>query len=85
MRKFTPVPIVLMVIVSIVLASGVLFPDTGSLPRLPSGPGTIGGVLSSFFGSDGSAHNTDTLSGVYASGYLQNKDCSTDPVNNVWK
>lgn len=84
MRKLTPIPIILMVIASIVLASGVLFPDTPTLPRLPTGSGTIGGILSSLFDSDGTAQNTKMLSGVYASGYLHNMDCSSEPLNKVW-
>lgn len=83
-KSLTPIPIILMVIVSIVFASGILFPDTTSLPRYPTGSGTIGVTLSSLFDSDGTAHNTNMLSGVYASGYLHNMDCSSEPLNKVW-
>ncbi len=86
MKKSLLIPVAILTVGIVVFASGILFPDTVSLPRFPSGPGTIGGVLTSFFDSSaGSAHNTNKLWGITASGYLHNKDCSTDPVNSVWK
>ncbi|MBX9809188.1 hypothetical protein K2X92_02240 [Candidatus Gracilibacteria bacterium] len=82
-KKSVIVPIIaiIVIIVGVFATSG--FPDTGSLPRLPTGPGTIGGVLNSWFETDGSAKNTNTLSGVSATGYLQHNNC-TDPINNKW-
>jgi hypothetical protein len=83
-KKSVIIPIVaIVVIIGWVFASSGLFPDTASLPRVPIGPGTIGWVLYSWFESDGSAKNTNTLSGITSSGYLQNNNC-TDPINNKW-
>lgn len=84
MKKLSLIPLVVVVIAGIVFASGILFPDTGILPRLPSTPGTLWGVLG-FFQPDGTAPDANMLSGAYASGYLHNKDCSTEPINTVWK
>lgn len=82
-KKSVIVPIiaVLVIIAGVFASSG--FPDTGSLPRIPTGPGTIGGVLYNLFETDGSAKNANSLSGVSATGYLQNNNC-TDPINNKW-
>lgn len=41
MKKLSLIPLVVVVIAGIVFASGILFPDTGILPRLPSAPGTL--------------------------------------------
>lgn len=84
MKKLSLIPLLVVVIAGIVFASGILFPDTGILPRLPSAPGTLWGVLG-FFQSDGTAPDAIMLSGTYASGYLHNRDCSTEPINTVWK
>ncbi len=83
MRKLAILPIALIALFGIVFASGVLFPDTVSLPRFPGGPGTMSGVFS-MFRSDGTAQNALSLSGVSATGYLQNTDCSSEPINKVW-
>jgi hypothetical protein len=83
MKKLSLIPLGILIVAGIIFASGVLFPNTVSLPRLPSTPGTIGGVLS-LFRFDGTAPDASMLSGVYASGYLHHKDCSIDPINKVW-
>lgn len=82
-KKSIIVPLLGLIGVGLIFASSGVFPDTASLPRFPTGPGTIGGVLTAFFNSDGTAKNTESLSGATASGYLQNQDC-TDPLNPAW-
>lgn len=86
MSKKTPwIILVLFILIGTLFASGILFPDTPWLPRLPSGPGTIGWILkSAFFKADGTVENTDQLAYVTASGYLQNRDCSTEWFDTVW-
>lgn len=82
-RKIILIPVILLAFVGIVFASMSLFPDTASFPRFPGGHGTMSGVLS-MFRSDGTAQNTNMLSGVTASGYLQNNDCSGNVTDKVW-
>jgi hypothetical protein len=71
-------------LIGIMFASSGLFPDTALFPRTPQSDGTIGWFLKSYFQADGTAKNTNMLSGVTASGYLQNNDCSTNPIDTVW-
>jgi hypothetical protein len=84
MQKLSIIPIAVMVIVWGVWASISLFPDRWDLglSSLPVGSGTLWGVLTGLFGSDGTARNTQKLGGVSASGYLQWSAC---PPNQVWQ
>lgn len=75
-----------LIVLSVVTLSGLayalvpsLFPDTPSFPRVPTAPGTIGGLLSKVLGtsdlgnyaSDGTITNTEKLDGISATGYLR--------------
>ena len=84
MKKLSFLVVLMALIAGIVFAANSsLFPDTPQFPRFPTGSGTIGGVLSAYFGSDGTAQNSQSLSGRPQSGYLQNTTC-TDPIENSW-
>ena len=64
-KKSIIVPILaVIIIISGVMASSGLFPDTPAFPRIPTSPGTIGHVFYNFFEADGTAKNTQYLSGV---------------------
>lgn len=84
MKKLSLIPFVLIVTLGAVWASTIIFPNTTEFPRTPQIAGTIWGVLYDWFNTDGTARNTDKLGGISASGYLQNHDCSGEPINKVW-
>jgi hypothetical protein len=84
MSKLSLIPLVLIVTLGAVWASTIIFPNTTEFPRTPQTAGTIWGVLYDWFNTDGTARNTDKLGGISASGYLQNHDCSGEPINKVW-
>ena len=50
MRKFVIVLCSLIIGYSIYALSPSLFPDTQNFPRIPSSPGTVGGILSEIVG-----------------------------------
>lgn len=84
-RKSPWIILSLFAFVGAIFAAGILFPDTPWLPRIPTGAGTIGWVLkSAFFKADGTVTNTDKLAYVSASGYLQNRDCTSEWFDTVW-
>ncbi len=67
-----------------------LFPNTPAFPRVPVGSGTIGEMIGRLIGNsdlanylgDGTVNNTNSLSGISASGYLQSVTC---PGVNAWR
>lgn len=83
MNKISLIPLALVTLIGVVFAA-TLLPDNATFPRVPTNPGTIGWALYGLFNADGSAKNTEKLAGKYASGYLQNRDCSGEPINTVW-
>ncbi len=80
MNKFSLVPLAIIALVGVVWATSSL-PDTPEFPSNPNNPWTLGYILS-YFGSDGTAPNTEKLWGISASGYLRGANCPTD---QVWK
>jgi hypothetical protein len=83
MQKLSLLPLILVTGIGIIWASTLIFPNTTEFPRSPGWAGTISGALA-LFGADGIATNTEKLAGKYASGYLQNRDCSTELINKIW-
>lgn len=83
MRKILPIFIALVVFVGAAYALvPALFPDTALFPRIPSGSGSIGWVISRLIGSDIETYtgtwvieNTLMLDGTTASGYLTANNC----------
>lgn len=69
-------------IVGIVIAGGLLFPDTSEFPANPSEQGTFGYIFNSFFRPDGTAKDTARLGGATSDDFLKNKECS---LMQVWK
>ena len=81
-RKFSLIPLGIVVLVGAVWASSGLFPNTTEFPSSPGGIGTLSGALSHFDAS-GNAKNTLKLWGRTASGYLKQSVC-IDPAA-VWR
>ncbi len=84
MKKFSLLPLMLVTAIGAVWASTLIFPNTTEFPSSPRTPGTIGWALYDLFAPDGTARDSERLAGKYASGYLQNRDCTSEPINRVW-
>ena len=83
MRKILPIFISIILFIGVAYALvPALFPDTALFPRIPSGSGSIGSVISRLIGSDIETYtgtwvieNTLMLDGTTASGYLTANNC----------
>ena len=83
MRKYSIIALILIGITGAYVFATTVFPDvTPGFPRIPMGTGSIGQILGQLLGvtdlnnpGDGTVQNSLALSGISASGYLQNNDC----------
>jgi hypothetical protein len=83
-RKFSYIPLALIVIVGAVWAGSMITPDKPGFPSLPSSAGTLGYVLEAgrYFRSDGTAMSGAALGGTGAQWYAKVFVCS-DP--ETWR
>lgn len=84
-RKFSYIPLALIIIVGAVWAGSMITPDKPGFPSLPNTVGTIGNILEPgrFFRADGTAINGNMLWNMNTGRYLNGTTCAASDAS--WK